>query len=136
MSWLIQNAPSAGLTLLNLLLASCALWAAITAKSCLKALHRKLEAPSIKSWQEFDAELSSQAAALSSVSKTVRRLSSRIGMQDVRERQKQGSAQLNLDGLSPAEKKAQLRRALASGKLRPIRDEDVVAGVDSSAPDA
>lgn len=112
MSWLILG--------LNLLLASCALWAAITARSHLKALTRLLSESSTRSVKQLDAEVAELTSGLSSISTTVKRLSSRIGMQDLRERRATSSqGQLPQD---PKMRKSQLKMELAQGKAVVIRD--------------
>lgn len=104
---------------LNLVLASCALWAAITARSCLRALRLKLAERSTRSLRELESWVSGLDAACAANSTTLRRLSSRIGMQDVRARQKAESEPANM---TPAERKAWLRRKLQSGELKVHRD--------------
>jgi len=111
---------------LNLALTSCSLWAAITARSCLKALRLKLAERSTRSLRQLEAEICSHDATLSSISTTLRRLSSRYGMQAVRERQKLESEQIPLN-LSPAERKARLRQGLKDGKLKVVRDSHQVS---------
>lgn len=106
---------------LNLVLASCALLAAIMASWSLRALRKKLAERPTRSLRELEAEIASHDATLSSISMTLRRLSSRYGMQAVRERQKQESEQIPLN-LSPAERKARLRQGLSNGKLKIVRD--------------
>lgn len=106
---------------LNLLLVSLSVAAAITARSTLRELRRRLAARSTRSLRELDALVSSHDSTLASISSTLRRLSSRIGMRDVRERQREESPMP--DNLGPAEKKAWLRRQMANGKLRIVRDD-------------
>lgn len=106
----------------NLVLASLSVWAAIMASSHLKALRRKLAERSSRSLRELDSAVASLESALSSNTTTLRRLSSRIGMQDVRERRKQASATQMPLHLSPAERKAWIRRELQKGNLQVIRD--------------
>lgn len=104
---------------LNLIGLSCSLWAGITAKSRYEAVRKLLDSSSARSLAAVDAEVLSLAASLSSVTTTVRRLSSRIGMQATRERQKAESMPENL---TPAERKAWLRRGLQTGQLQIHRD--------------
>jgi len=108
------------LLFLNLFLASCALWAAITAKSTLKELRRKLAERSTRSLHELDSEVTALASAQASNAKTLKRLSSKIGMQDFRERQR-AEPELPANA-SPAERKIWLRKGLAHGTLRVVRD--------------
>lgn len=108
---------------LNFVLVTCALWAAITARSCLKATRLLCAASSTRSLAQLDAEVAALAVALSSTTTTTRRLSSRIGMRDLRERRSlSNSTTKSREPTDPAEKKAWLRRGLASGQLRVIRD--------------
>lgn len=111
MQWIILS--------LNLCLASFAAWAAITARSTLKELRQRLAARSTRSLMQLDVVVSEHESALSSMSTTLRRLSSRIGMQDVRARQKLESAPLPTD---PTQRKAALRKQLQQGQLRVIHD--------------
>lgn len=111
-------------TVANLALASCGLWAAITAKSCLKAQRQLLESRSTKSLAMLEAEVTELTSAFSSTSKTLRRLSSRYGMQEMR--QNATSADQMPLNLTPPERKAWLRRAIAEGRIRVIRDGDAI----------
>lgn len=106
---------------LNFLAVSLSVLAAITARSYLRELRRRLSARSTRSLRELDTAVASLDSSLSSITKTLRRLSSKIGMQDVRERRK-GESEPMPEGLSPAERKAWLRRNLSAGKLHVIRD--------------
>jgi hypothetical protein len=109
------------LTLLNLIAASCALWAAITARSSLKALRRKLAERSTRSLRQLDATLTEHASTLSSLSSTMRRLSSRSGMQALRERRRgESDSSTSLQHAT----KAQLRLMLHQGKARTMSDAD------------
>lgn len=103
---------------LNLVLASLSLSAATMARSYLQAVRKLLDAASSRSLIELEAAVASLESAQSVNSTTLRRLSSRIGMQDVRARQKAESE----PELTPSERKARLRRDLATGKLRVVRD--------------
>lgn len=110
---------------LNCIILSLNVWAAITVKSTYAALQRRLAMPSSRSLAEQDAELTSLATALSSLSTTVKRLSSREGMRDVRERRRAESEpqQLTIPAhLVGPERKARLRQMMAAGKLVPVRD--------------
>lgn len=111
---------------LNFFLVSLSVGAAITARSALRELRRKLAERSTRSLRELDSAVASLESSLASNTTTIRRLTSRIGMQDVRERRSQASPTMPSD-LSPAEKKAWLRRHLADGKLRVIRDDPTAA---------
>jgi hypothetical protein len=122
------------LTCINLVAVSCALWAAITARSSLKALRRKLAERSTRSLRQLDAEIASMSATLGSLSTTVRRLSSKYGMQDVRARRKEESPRMPSD-LTPSEKKAWLRRELQAGRLQVSRDGVVVAAAGQKSDD-
>lgn len=103
---------------LNFAATSCALWAAITARSSLKALRMKLAERSTRSLRQLDAELAELSSMVSTLSTTTRRISSRIGMQDVRARRT--TAQLSQE---PSQlSKAELRKALQTGQLQVIRD--------------
>lgn len=104
---------------LHLTLASLSCWSAITARSALKALRKKLDERSTRSLAELEAAVASLESASSSTSTTIRRLSSRLGMQDVRARRKAESPPENL---TPAERKAWLRRGLQSGQLQILHD--------------
>lgn len=106
-------------TFLNLALASYSLWALTTVLRLSKRLRQKLEQPSMRSVSELDAEVSALSASLSSLSTTVRRLSSREGMRDLRARRKE-APNLDLNRMT----KAELRRAMNSGQLRAIRDDE------------
>lgn len=108
-------------TFLNLALTSCALWAAITARSSLKALRLKLAERSTRSLAAVDAAMRELESTVSSLSRTMKRISSRLGMQDVRARRTQ-----ELDLTGPLTKQ-QLRKALASGQLRVLSDEAAAA---------
>lgn len=107
------------LLLLNLCLASLNVWAVITVRSTYRALRLRLAERSTRSVTQLDAVVSSHESALQSLSTTVRRLSSRVGMQDLRARRKGESEQLPTD---PAERKAELRKRLRQGELRVIHD--------------
>lgn len=110
-------------TLLNFLLTSCGLWAAIMARSYLRALRLKLAQRSTRSLAQVDAATTELASTVSSLSQTMRRLSSRAGMQDVRARQKL------LSSVDPQTMtKEQLRQALRTGQLRVFRDQDLHTG--------
>lgn len=111
---------------LNLLLASFAFWMATTARSRLKELRTLLASRSMRSLAQLDAELTELSSAFSSLATTQRRLSSRIGMQDVRGRQREASLPANFETLSPAERKQVLRKKLADGSLRAISDNGEV----------
>lgn len=107
------------LTLLNLAMTSFAAWAAITARSSLRELRRRLAERSTRSLRQLDAEVAAIASSVSSLSTTTRRISSRLGMQDVRARRReQTSSSLDPSKMS----KSQLRLALQTGQLRAIRD--------------
>ena len=82
----------------------------------------------------FDAEIASMSATLGSLSTTVRRLSSKYGMQDVRARRKEESPRMPAD-LTPSEKKAWLRRELQAGRLQVSRDGVVVAAAGQKSDD-
>lgn len=107
----------------NLLLASCSLWAAITVRSTYAELRRRLAERSTRSLREIDAAVAAVESALASNTTTLRRLSSRIGMQDVRARRKEASEIPE----SPVERKAWLRKNLSAGNLRVIRDNPLAA---------
>lgn len=109
---------------LNLALTSCSLWLAITVRSGSKDVRRLLESTSTRSLKSLDGEVTELAASLSSISATVRRLSSRIGMQDVRARRKEESVDSGLPPLTeaPSLRKAKLREGLAKGTLQVVRD--------------
>lgn len=116
------------LTLLNLAAASCAWWAAITASSTLKALRQKLAERATRSLRALDVEMAELTSSVSSLSSTMRRISSRIGMQDVRARRK---AESTLDPTQPLTK-AELRRALQTGQLRVLRDGEAVGPAEAT----
>lgn len=104
---------------LSFLAASFAWWAAIMARSTLRELRRRLAERSTRSLQELDSEISNLTLGYASCTKTLKRLSSRLGMQDVRERRSQ---ELEPPPTNPQERKAYLRKNLAAGKLRVVRD--------------
>lgn len=106
------------LTGLNLLAMSFGFLAAITARWYWKDLRRRLALRSTRSLQQLDAELAALSSTVSSLSVTTRRISSRIGMQDVRARRSAA-----LDPTAPMTK-AQIRAALASGQLRVLSDSE------------
>lgn len=119
---------------LSLVLASFAISVAITAQSRLKELHRKLESPSMRSLHELEAAVAACESTCSSLSTTLRRLSSRIGMQDMRARRAQASVLESEMPTDPAAKKAWLRTQLAKGKLRVVKDREQGArGTDDDA---
>ena len=107
------------LTALNLVLASLSLVAAITARSHLTELRRRLASRSTRSLAVLDSEVTSLSTAFSSLSATVKRLSSKTGMQELRARR---SAELELP-TTPAERKIALKKALAEGKIHVLRDK-------------
>lgn len=115
-------------TSLNLFLVSLSLLAAITARSALRQLRRKLAERSSRSLRELDAQVASLELALASNVTSVRRLSSKIGMRDVRERQREESANQPPPNLTPAEVKIWLRKNLQAGKLRVVRDGAATSG--------
>ena len=82
---------------------------------------------STRSLRQLDSVVVSLESALAANTTTLRRLSSRIGMQDVRERRKQESEEQMPLNLSPQEQKAWLRRQLRAGKLRVVRDGGAAA---------
>lgn len=102
---------------LSLASMSCALWAVITVRSRLRELQALLNARSTRSLVELEAAVASLESTCSSNSTTIKRLSSRIGMQDVRERRR-----ADPQPSTPAETKIWLRRGLANGSLKVIRD--------------
>lgn len=120
MSW--SNTALLGLLALNLLLTSCSVTAAIMARSSYRALSKALQTQSARSLIELEAAVASLESASSSTSTTLRRLSSRLGMQDVRARRKEASASTMPSNLTPSEQKAWLRRGLQQGQLQIIRD--------------
>lgn len=113
----------ASLIVLNLVLATFAWWAATTAKSVLKRVTQLLASSSSRSLAQLDADLTQQSAALSSLSTTCRRLSSRLGMQDVRARRKEESVE-ERQPEDPVGRKMWLRRQLSLGKMRVIHDRE------------
>lgn len=110
-------------TFLNLALTSCGLWAAITARSSWRALRQRLAERSMRSLRQLDAEMTELASSVSSQSATIRRLTSRLGMQDVRARRKEESSSTSRTlSPDPTVRKSQLRQLLSEGKLRVQRD--------------
>lgn len=91
--------------------------AALTAWLKLRAVQRLLATSSTRSLAQLDATVADLESSLSSITTTVRRLTSRIGMQDLRERRRSSAAE-SVDQLT----KPQLRQMLANGKLRVVRD--------------
>jgi len=69
----------------------------------------------------LEAEVTELTSAFSSTSKTLRRLSSRYGMQELRQNATSQQEQMPLN-LTPPERKAWLRRAIAEGRIKVIRD--------------
>lgn len=106
-------------TLVNLALTICGLWAAITASSTLKRCRKLIESSSMRSLTQLDAETAALASSLSSLSTTVKRLSSRNGMRELRASRATTKPALSSD---PKIRKAQLREGLANGTLRVISD--------------
>lgn len=117
------------LTLLNLVLTSCALWAAITARSSLKALRRKLAERATRSLRQLDATVTEHESVLSKLTLTTRRLSSRSGMQDLRQRRQQESAMPDLATAT----KSQLRLMLQTGRARAMREHPGQMGAAKGA---
>lgn len=111
----------AGVTALSLLITSWCLWTVITAKSAWKRTEKLLSASSTRSLIELEAAVASLESTCSSNSTTIKRLSSRIGMQDVRERRSQESPRPPPNA-SPGEMKRWLQKGLASGSLKVLRD--------------
>lgn len=120
----------------NFFLASCAVWAAITARSTLKALRRTLAAPATRSLQQLDSEITALSDALSSMQTTQRRLSSRVGMQDLRARRRGDTDGATDEPTDPAQRKAWLRKQLQSGKLRVVRDNQPAGDRGEGTPTA
>jgi len=107
--------------LLNLLLASCSLVAAITVAFTWRAQRLRLDAHSTRSLSELDSVVAALELSLASNSTTLRRLSSRIGMQALRERRK-GESETDQPPADPRARKAWLQQNLRLGKLRVVRD--------------
>lgn len=120
MLWLILLATAS--LLLSLLALSYASRTVITVRSALKELRAKLDSSSTRSLAQLDAEMSELSVALASMSKTIRRLSSRQGMQELREHRKEEQLPPNFNQMTPAEKKTVLRQGLARGTLRAVKD--------------
>lgn len=120
MFWVILTTTAS--VLLSLLALSFALRTVTTVRSALKELHRKLDSSSTRSLVQLDAEMSELSSAFQSMSTTIRRLSSRHGMQAVRERQKEAQLPANFEQMSPAQRKAILRKKLATGEMVAISD--------------
>lgn len=116
---------------LNFALASCALWVAIMASSTLKRLTKLVAARSSRSLAQLDAELTSLSSAFSSMSRTVRNLNSRIAMRDARARTKEELSS-EPEPKDPVARKAWLRKGLAKGTLRVIRDGAPSAAAEDS----
>lgn len=120
MFWVILTTTAS--VLLSLLALSFAIRTVTTVRSALKELHRKLDSSSTRSLVQLDAEMSELSSAFQSMSTTIRRLSSRQGMQAVRERQKEAQLPPNFEQMSPAQRKAILRKKLATGEMVAISD--------------
>lgn len=98
------------------------LWAVITVRSHLRALTKRLDDASIRSSAHLAADVAELNVALTSLSTTVKRLSSRNGMQDMRERRRAESTASEELSQDPQIRKSQLRLMLANGTKRVIRD--------------
>lgn len=107
---------------LNFALASFSALMAIMAARSLRALRRRLAERSTRSLLQLDTQVANLESSLSSMSTTLRRLSSRQGMQDLRARRKVESAEQMPMNLSPAERKAWLRKEIAKGNLIVVKD--------------
>ena len=97
--------------------------AVTTVSSISKEVTRLIDSASMRSLQQLDAALTEQESSLSSLNATVRRLSSRLGMQDSRARQKQEQLPANFEQLPPAQRKQILRTKLAKGELTAVKDD-------------
>lgn len=106
---------------LNLALTISSLLAAITARASLQALRKRLADRSTRSLRQLDAEVTDLASGLSSISMTLKRQTSRATMRELRAK---GTLHPDLSQMTPPERKAALRRALANGEMRVIRDGD------------
>jgi hypothetical protein len=92
---------------------------AITARSALTELLRKLDSSSTRSLTQLDSEVAKLELSLSSLSQTVKRVASKLTMQEGRARR---SEELEEAPSDPASRKQWLRKKLAAGELRVIRD--------------
>lgn len=108
-------------------LASLSVLAAITARSALRELRRRLAQRSTRSLRELDSAVASLESSLASNTTTLRRLTSRIGMQDMRARRNEESAP-EPPNMTPAERKVWLKTQLNKGKLTVVRDNPGATG--------
>lgn len=109
------------LTTLNLILVSFALWAAITVRSHWKAFKRLLGARSTKSLAQLTTDIIELQSAFDAMSTTLKRLASRQGMRDLRERRREESTLAQLP-VEPRARKEALKTALAKGQLTIVKD--------------
>lgn len=100
--------------------------AAIMAVRSLKGLRQRLAERSTRSLHQLDTQVLNLESTLSSMSTTLRRLQSRIGMQDLRARRKEESASTTKteipSNMEPAERKAWLRKQIAAGNMVVVKD--------------
>lgn len=101
-------------TVINLSLTILSFVAVTMARSSLLELRRRLAARSSRSLMQLDAEVTNLTSTCASLSSSLRRVTSRQGMQDVRARQKQ---ELKLPENDPAARKRALKDALARGLI-------------------
>lgn len=120
------------LTIFNFAAVSCAVWAAIMANSSLKALRKKLAERATRSLRQLDVAVAECESTLSSLTSTMRRLSSRTGMRDLRERRREESSSTSLHTAT----KAQLRLMLQTGQARVIDGNPRLNGGASPAQTA
>lgn len=108
--------------LLNLLLLSCSGLVLTMVLRTSRRVIRLLNASSTKSLTALDAEVAELTSAFSSLSTTVKRMNSRDHIAARREQTKQGRMP-DLSAMSPQERKQALRKGLANGTLRAIKDD-------------
>lgn len=107
---------------LSLVSASLSLWALSMVWRHSKRLQTMLRERSTRSLRQLDAEVAELTSAQQSLFTTVKKLAARTGMQDLRARRRMESEDFNDPNLTPEERKARLRAAMADGKVTILRD--------------
>lgn len=101
-------------TWVSLFFAAVSCFAAVLAYSWCRSIAKQLRSSSARSLQELDAAVTACESSYASIAKTVKRINSRLAMEERR-------AQPDLP-LDPTMRKAQLKAALARGTVRVVRD--------------
>lgn len=99
-----------------LFFAAVSCFAAVLAYSWCRSVVKLLRSSSARSLVELDAAVTACESTYASIAKTVKRINSRLAME---ERRAQPQQPLPLD---PTMRKAQLKAALARGDIRVVRD--------------